>query len=98
MTSGEAPRARLEKKARELVLAGRVRLHGSGGRAMYFSVDGETGEREVSFAPTKGEWSCDCKYSSLKPGHDCSHIIAARLFLSQGAKKADKSSQPRYPE
>jgi hypothetical protein len=73
--------AAVEKKARELLDASRVKLTGRGGRGIYFSVQGETGEHEIFFTPTKGTWSCDCKYSSLKPSGVCSHVLAAKLFF-----------------
>jgi uncharacterized Zn finger protein len=75
--------ALVKKKAADLLQAGRVKLESTGGHALYFSVEGDTGERQVSFKPAKHEWSCDCPYSSLYPGKECSHIIACRLLLEK---------------
>jgi hypothetical protein len=75
------PAVSIEKKAAELLRDGKIKLEATGGRAIYFSVEGETESHQVSFEPAKKSWSCDCKYTSVHPGRECSHIIAARLFL-----------------
>lgn len=74
------------KKAEKLFSEGKVKSLGTGGRGIYFSVEGDTGTRQVSFEPAKSKWNCDCKYISLYPGRECSHILACKIF--QKAPKA----------
>ncbi len=75
-----------EKKAEKLFSDGKVKSLGAGGRRIYFSVEGETGTRQVSFELGKQKWNCDCKYISLYPDKECSHILACKIF--QKASKA----------
>ncbi|MFH0961680.1 MAG: hypothetical protein V1820_03290 [archaeon] len=73
-----------ERKAEALLAEGKVRKGATGGRAIYFSVEGSTETHQVSFAPARAKWNCDCKYSSVHPGRECSHIIACRKLLASG--------------
>ena len=47
-------------------------------RRAYFVVKGETETHSVIFDKTRDEWSCDCKFHSMK-GRECSHIYACKL-------------------
>ncbi|MCD6403303.1 MAG: SWIM zinc finger family protein [Candidatus Aenigmarchaeota archaeon] len=49
-------------------------------RRIYFKVEGETEEHSVVYDRELNEWSCDCKYWSLKFKW-CSHIYACWLWL-----------------
>lgn len=74
--------ASVERKARELFEKGAVKRAETGGRSLYFSVAGTGGsDHQVSFEPARHAWSCDCKYSSMHPDGECSHILAAKLSM-----------------
>lgn len=73
---------RVRKKAKgvKLYKLGRVRLLLETDKRIHFRVRGETEEHSVIFDKVKGEWSCDCKFFSLKE-KECSHLIACELYL-----------------
>lgn len=68
----------VDNKGRQLSEAGKVRKVVETDKRMHFVVEGETEEHTVIFNKIKGQWSCDCRYSTLQK-KECSHIIAARL-------------------
>lgn len=51
-------------------------------RRAHFLVKGETEAYSVIFDKQRKEWSCDCRYFSLRQ-RVCSHILACKLFVSK---------------
>ena len=79
----------LRKKARKLVEEDRVSVEAKGS-SLYFIVR-STRVHEVIYNGKTKRWICDCPYFSVK-GKECSHILAAKLYLSAG-KKPHRSDQ-----
>jgi hypothetical protein len=84
--SKESKGAELSKEVREkgirLFRTGCVKKELDTDRRMYFAVKGETEEHSVILDKTRNEWSCDCKFSSMK-NRECSHIYACKLSRLQ---------------
>ncbi len=72
----------LVKKARKLLSEGKVNRILETERRIHFKVIGQTETHSVIFDKEKNSWSCDCKFSTLSE-KNCSHIIAAKLFLKK---------------
>ena len=72
---------KIEKKGSELFKTGKVKKEVETDKRIHFKVQGETEVHSVIFDKEKNEFSCDCKYSTLK-GKECSHILAAKLILN----------------
>ena len=51
-------------------------------KRIHFEVKGESDVHFVIFDKERKRFSCDCYYFALHQ-KDCSHIIAARLFLKK---------------
>lgn len=68
---------RKEEKAKGLT----VKLEKEVESGMIFKVSGSTHNHTVIFDKLKNDVSCDCKYSSLFPGKECSHVISVKLWL-----------------
>lgn len=49
-------------------------------KRIYFIVKGDQKNHSVIFDKTKGTYTCDCEFFSLKLKH-CSHIYAVKLFI-----------------
>ena len=79
----KSPISNVSKETREkgiwLFREGRVKKDMDADRRIYFTVRGETETHSVIFDKVRNEWSCDCKYNSMK-GRECSHIYACKLF------------------
>ena len=72
----------IEKKAQSLFEEDKVKKELETGRRIHFSVEGETEQHSVIYDREKDEWTCDCKFFSLKQ-RECSHIKASRLHLQK---------------
>lgn len=70
----------IREKGIRLFREGRVRKDIDTERRVYFVVQGETEKHSVIFDKTRGVWSCDCKFSSMK-SRECSHIYACKLSM-----------------
>lgn len=68
----------IREKGMRLFRTGCVKKELDTDRRTYFSVRGETETHSVIFDKTRNEWSCDCKFSSMK-NRECSHIYACKL-------------------
>jgi hypothetical protein len=68
----------IKKKAQSLFEEGKVKVEFETDKRIHFKVFGRTEEHSVIFDKEKNEWSCDCKYSTLKQ-KECSHILACKL-------------------
>ena len=75
--------AEVKRKGARLFAEGRVRKEMDTDRRAYFEVQGETEQHSVVFDKTRNEWSCDCKFSSMK-NRECSHIYACKLAEKNG--------------
>ncbi|MEM5791143.1 MAG: hypothetical protein QXP77_03820, partial [Candidatus Aenigmatarchaeota archaeon] len=71
-----------ERKAYSLFRQKRVRIEFETDKRIHFKVRGETDEHSVIFDKEKKEFTCDCKFFSLKQ-KSCSHILACRIFLEK---------------
>jgi hypothetical protein len=69
----------IREKGLKLIGEGRVKKDLDTEKRVYFTVRGETEKHSVIFDKTRNEWSCDCKFSSMK-NRECSHIYACKLF------------------
>jgi len=76
-TPGESS-AEVKRKGARMFAEGKVRKELDAERRAYFAVQGETEQHSVVFDKTRNEWSCDCKFSSMK-NRECSHIYACKL-------------------
>jgi len=78
------PVSKLSKGVREkgirMFREDRVKKEMDSEKRVYFTVEGETEKHSVIFDKTRGQWSCDCKFNSMK-GRECSHIYACKLFV-----------------
>ncbi|MEM0481135.1 MAG: SWIM zinc finger family protein [Candidatus Aenigmatarchaeota archaeon] len=72
-------KAWLKIKARKLVREGKVRIDLENEVRIHFTVFSKE-IHYVIFDKIKNEFSCDCKWFSLK-GKECSHILAAKMYL-----------------
>lgn len=72
----------VRKKAQLLVKEGRVKKELETDKRIHFKVKGETEEHSVIYDKEKDEYSCDCKYFSLKQ-KECSHILGCKIMLRQ---------------
>jgi len=72
----------IEKKAAALLREGRVKKDVETDRRIHFLVHGETDDHIVVYDKVKEEWSCDCKFSSLRE-KECSHVYASKLLLKK---------------
>lgn len=70
--------AEVKRKGARLFAEGKVKKEMDAERRSYFAVQGETEQHSVVFDKTRNEWSCDCKFSSMKD-RECSHIFACKL-------------------
>lgn len=71
-------------KALRLVDEGRVKIEDETDKAVYFSVDGETGRWLVRLM-RDNTFNCTCTWGSLQGashGAFCSHVLAAVLVLA----------------
>ena len=75
---------RLWKKAVKLYAEGRVELQRITENAFYFQIWSGKKRYDVMIAKTKWtkDW-CTCMWFSLHPGTECSHILAAKIYLSR---------------
>jgi len=73
----------VKRKGARLFSDGRVKKEMDTDRRAYFEVQGETERHSVVFYKQRGEWSCDCKFSSMK-NRECSHIYACKLAERSG--------------
>ncbi|MBI2084598.1 MAG: hypothetical protein HYT70_03230 [Candidatus Aenigmarchaeota archaeon] len=71
----EKPSNEVIQKANLLVERGKVRKDVETDKRIHFTVEGESETHSVIFEKGKGEWKCDCKFSSLHQKR-CSHILA----------------------
>lgn len=76
----------IREKGLRLFKEGRIKKEMDTERRAYFLVRGETEEHSVIFDKSRNEWSCDCKFSSMK-NRECSHIYACRLSLENKDEK-----------
>jgi len=76
--------AETRKKGYMLFKEGKVKKELETDKRIHFKVIGETDIHSVIFDKEKNEFSCDCKYSTLRQ-KECSHIIGSR-FLIQNKK------------
>jgi len=70
----------VRKKGQLIFKEGRVEKDLETDKRIHFKVIGETEVHSVIFDKNKNEFSCDCKYSTLKV-KECSHILAAKLYM-----------------
>jgi len=69
-------------KAEKLVQEGKVKKEVESDKRTHFTVQGTTEKHSVIFDKEKGNWSCDCKYSSLYQ-KSCSHIVACQKIMTK---------------
>jgi len=69
----------IREKGLRLLGEGNVKKDLDADKRAYFTVQGETEKHSVIFDKVRNEWSCDCKFSSMK-NRECSHIYACKLF------------------
>lgn len=67
-------------KARRLVREGRVFKDFENEFRIHFTVKGDKDIHYVIYDKIKNEFSCDCKWFSLKK-QECSHILACKIFM-----------------
>ncbi|MCX6820842.1 MAG: hypothetical protein NT016_02750 [Candidatus Aenigmarchaeota archaeon] len=77
VASGESSMG-VKRKGARMFAEGKVKKDMEAERRSYFNVQGETELHSVVFDKTRNEWSCDCKFSSMK-ARECSHIYACKL-------------------
>jgi len=70
--------AEVKRKGARMFAEGKVKKELDAERRAYFEVQGETEQHSVVFDKTRNDWSCDCKFSSMK-ARECSHIYACKL-------------------
>lgn len=75
----------VKRKAAKLLADGRVKKEMDTDRRAYFNVQGETEQHSVVHDKTRDDWSCDCKFSSMKD-RECSHIAACKLHEKNGTR------------
>lgn len=66
------------EKGTSLLKEGKVKREVETDKRVHFKVQGETAIYFVIFDKERNEFSCDCKFNSLKKGM-CSHIYACQL-------------------
>lgn len=69
--------ARIRAKAEKLLQEGKVKKELETTKRIHFSVVGTDENHSVIYDKTKGEWSCDCSYNTLKR-KVCSHIVVCQ--------------------
>jgi hypothetical protein len=68
----------VREKGYSLFKQGKVTKEVETNKRIHFKVQGETAVHSIIFDKEKKEFSCDCKFSSLKKGI-CSHVYACQL-------------------
>jgi hypothetical protein len=76
----------VKEKGQSLLREGRVKREVETDKRTHFIVQGETDVHSVIFDKERNEFTCDCRFSSLKKGV-CSHVYACQL------KEKEKSVQ-----
>ncbi len=74
-----------EKKAYLLFRQKRVGIDFETEKRIHFKVKGQTEEYSVIFDKERKEFTCDCKFFSLKQKF-CSHILACKMLLEKLGK------------
>lgn len=72
----------IEGKAEKLIKEKKVKKELETRQRVHFSVDGTDEKHSVIFDKETQNFSCDCKWSSLK-NRECSHILAAKFLKSK---------------
>ncbi|MEM5820786.1 MAG: hypothetical protein QXP34_00485 [Candidatus Aenigmatarchaeota archaeon] len=73
-------------KARKLLREGRVSKDFENELRIHFTVKGYEDIHYVIYDKIKDEFSCDCKWFSLKK-EECSHILACKMLLESEKEK-----------
>jgi hypothetical protein len=68
----------VREKGTRLCEEGKVKKTMDTDRRAYYDVEGETEKHSVIHDKTRGDWSCSCKYFSMR-NRECSHICASKL-------------------
>ncbi|MEM0243423.1 MAG: hypothetical protein QXS69_04105 [Candidatus Aenigmatarchaeota archaeon] len=70
----------IKVKARKLLRENRVKKDFENDFRIHFSVKGDKDVHYVIYDKNKNEFSCDCKWFSIKK-RECSHILACKMLM-----------------
>ncbi|MDI6798907.1 MAG: hypothetical protein QMD12_02850 [Candidatus Aenigmarchaeota archaeon] len=76
----------VRKKGYLLFREGKVKKELETDKRVHFKVFGETDTYSVIFDKERNEFSCDCRFSTLKQ-KICSHVIASEILLKEKLKR-----------
>ena len=82
----------IREKGKRLCAEGKVRKTMDTDRRTYYDVEGETEKHSVIHDKTRGDWSCSCKYFSMRD-RECSHIYASKLSEKEKSSQDTESSR-----
>ena len=72
-----------EQKAERLLKNNAVKLCLITERGFYMESFGDSDNYMTHYDRVRNLWYCSCRAKSIKPKNDCSHILAAKLYLER---------------